>query len=272
MPAFNAKAWVIDALSSLIEQTYRNWELILVSDDSEDYAEILPADRRIRPCRSGRHASGPAAARNVGLLHARGELVTHLDTDDLFHPERLERLAPLALKHGAALDNMRIIDFDDGNLIAFLFDDSRSSLSFDDALELNHPFFPVYRRTLLSRWDEEISFAEDVLFNLRAISRLNRVPVLNMPLMDYRVRPGSISCSSGSGERAEEAYCSIIGRLDAFGMGFSQGRRRALRRMFERKARLNRSFLNLKDEIDIKSFAEYASILGAGHEEEQTCS
>ncbi|HQT26588.1 MAG TPA: glycosyltransferase family 2 protein, partial [Burkholderiales bacterium] len=221
MPAFDAKAWAIEAAASLLEQTYQNWELVVVSDDREDYGCILPCDERIRHYRGRRYASGPAAARNVGLLRARGELVAHLDADDLFHPERLERLVPLAMEHGAALDNMRIIDFEKGSLIAFLFDVSRNSLSFDDALDLNYPFFPVYRKSLISPWDEDIVFSEDVLFNLRIISKLSHVPVVNIPLMDYRVRSGSLSCSSGSCERAEEAYCAILGKLDASGMGFS---------------------------------------------------
>lgn len=258
-----------EAVSSLVRQTYRNWELLFVSDDGEDYSRILPKDSRIRYCRSKRHASGPGAARNVGLCLARGELVAHLDADDLFHPERLERLVPLAMTHGMALDNMRILDFEDGVLIASLFDSARKALSFDDMLDLNYPIFPLYKKALLSDWDEDIAFAEDVLFNLRAISRISNSPIENSPLMDYRVRPGSVSCSAGSCQRAEEAYCTILEKLDISDLGFCSSRKEQVRGMFERKASLNRTFLNLKGELDIKSFAEYASILDMKREVQQ---
>ena len=270
MPAFNARALANDAVSSLIGQTYENWELIFVSDDEEDYS--LPEDPRIRRYFSHAYASGPGAARNVGLLHAKGELVTHLDADDLFHPQRLEKLAPLALSHGIALDNMRILDYERCSEIGRLFSPHRARLDFEAALDLNYPIFPIFRKELLSEWDADICFAEDVLFNLRAISKVPFVPVLNSALMDYRVRQGSISCSEESCERADSAYCMILSKLDASDFGFSPSWKGKIRKMFERKAGLNREFLNSKDELDIKSFAEYASTLAAGMEVQQNCS
>ena len=267
MPAFHAKALVPDAVSSLIDQTYTNWELLFVSDDGEDY--MLPGDSRIRQYRSPGYASGPGTARNVGLRQAKGSLIAHLDADDLFHRQRLEKLVPPALEHGIALDNMRILDFGSGAAIGRLFGPRRTGLDFDSALELNYPIFPVYRKDMLSEWDEDIFFAEDVLFNLRAISRGAIFPVLNSPLMDYRVRQGSISCSGDSCLCAEDAYSAILSKLDVSDLGFSPSRKEPVRKMFERKAGLNRAFLNLKGELDIKSFAEYASILDAGREVQQ---
>lgn len=269
VPAFDAATLLPDAFGSLLGQTYRNWELIVVSDDGRDYSRLLPADARVRHCPSRSHASGPGAARNVGLRQARGELIAHLDVDDIFRPERLELLVPLALEHGIALDNMRILDFEAGLPIATLFDYARTSLSFDDALELNYPIFPIYRKSVLGEWDEDIPFAEDVLFNLRAISRLPHVPVLNKPLLDYRVRPGSISCSEASGRNAENAYAVILEKLETSNFGFCPSRARSIRMMFERKANLNLRFLNFKSSLNIKSFAEYASYLDAQREVQQ---
>lgn len=269
MPAFDARTHLPEAAASLIGQSYCNWELIVVSDDGEDYSNVLPRDERIRFCESPHAASGPASARNAGLSHALGELIAHLDADDLFHPERLASLVPLAMRHGMALDNMRILDFEKGTQIALLFDPDRERLGFEDALELNHPIFPLCRKSLIGKWDEDIPFAEDVLFNLRAISKIPHVPVLNEALMDYRVRSGSVSCSEESCQQAEAAYCAILERLESSGFGFGPERVGSVRGMFERKAKLNRAFLNLKDKLDIKSFAEYASILDAPEQVQQ---
>lgn len=263
MPAFDAHSHLHEAAASLVGQTYPDWELIVVSDDWEDYRHLLPRDERIRFFKSPRPASGPAAARNAGLFHAGGELVAHLDADDLFHPERLARLVPLAMHCGMALDNMRILDYEKGRQIALLFDRERARLDFEEALDLNHPVFPLCRRALIGEWDEDIPFAEDVLFNLRAISRVSHVPVLNELMMDYRVRSGSVSCSEKSGLHADAAYSAILKKLEHSDFGFCPSRVDSVKKMFERKAELNRTFLNLKGKLDIKSFAEYASILDA---------
>lgn len=269
MPAFDAQNHLPDAAASLVGQSYSSWELLVVSDDWEDYRDLLPKDERIRFFRSPHPGSGPAAARNAGLSHARGDLVGHLDADDLYHPERLMRLVPLAMRCGMALDNMRILDYQNGSQIALLFDRRRKGLDFEEALDLNHPIFPLCRRSLIGQWDEDIPFAEDVLFNLRAISRISQVPVLNEPMMDYRVRSGSVSCSERSCLDADEAYSAILKRLEKSDFGFCPSKIDSLRRMFERKAELNRTFLNLKGKLGIKSFAEYASILDAPRKVQQ---
>jgi hypothetical protein len=175
----------------------------------------------------------------------------------------LARLVPLAMHCGMSLDNIRILDYEKGRQIALLFDLKRERLDFEEALDLNHPVFPLCRRSLIGEWDEDIPFAEDVLFNLRAISRISHVPVVNEPMMDYRVRPGSVSCSEKSGLHADEAYSAILQKLAHSDFGFCPSKIGLVKKMFERKAELNRAFLNLKGKLDIKSFAEYASILDA---------
>ena len=150
-----------------------------------------------------------------------------------------------------------------------LFERDRKRLAFEDALELNHPIFPLCRRSLIGAWDEDIPFSEDVLFNLRAISKICSVPILNEPMMEYRVRMGSVSCSDGSCLHADVAYSAILAKLAHSDFGFCPSKVDLVRRMFERKAKLNQSFLNLKGKLDIKSFAEYASILDAPEKVQQ---
>lgn len=94
MPAFNVEALLPAALDSLIAQSYRNWEAVVVDDGSTDgtagvlrkYAAHEP---RIRPIFSPH--GGRGLARNTSLEHCRGDFIALLDSDDLALPDRLEK-------------------------------------------------------------------------------------------------------------------------------------------------------------------------------------
>src|SRR3712207_138328 len=102
IPACAAEATLARAVRSLIAQSWTDWEGIIVSDDGVDYEALAQArgffDERLRFVSTGHVRSGCHNARNVGLAATRGELIAALDADDLFHPERLPRLAPIAAR------------------------------------------------------------------------------------------------------------------------------------------------------------------------------
>jgi teichuronic acid biosynthesis glycosyltransferase TuaG len=91
MPAHNAARFVGRAIKSVQEQTYRDWEVVVVDDGSSDgtWELLQEAGPRVRSFRR-RQAGGPAVARNLALEHADGELVMFLDADDLLLPRYLE--------------------------------------------------------------------------------------------------------------------------------------------------------------------------------------
>jgi len=83
IPAYNAEAWIGDSLGSLLEQTHRDWEAIVVDDGSKDAtAEIARkfADPRIKVIQQ--ENAGQSAAANVGVNQAQGEYIKFLDADD----------------------------------------------------------------------------------------------------------------------------------------------------------------------------------------------
>src|SRR5688500_15389988 len=87
-----------EAIDSVLQQTYTDWELLLVDDGSKDgssalarqYAAQRPS--QIRYLDHPGHANlGMSASRNLGIEHARGEYVAFLDADDVYLPERLSK-------------------------------------------------------------------------------------------------------------------------------------------------------------------------------------
>ncbi|MBF0525614.1 MAG: glycosyltransferase family 2 protein [Deltaproteobacteria bacterium] len=92
MPIYNTAQYLPEAIDSILNQTYRNLELIAVDDGSEDGSpNILRAyaarDSRIKPIFIDHVFS--TVATNHALSHAQGELIARMDSDDIAHPERL---------------------------------------------------------------------------------------------------------------------------------------------------------------------------------------
>ena len=93
MPSWNTGRFISESIQSVLNQTYTNWELIIVDDCSTDNTDEIIAsfhDDRIRYFKN-EHNSGAALTRNKAIREARGEWIAFLDSDDLWKPEKLER-------------------------------------------------------------------------------------------------------------------------------------------------------------------------------------
>ena len=95
MPAYNAEKYIEEAIESVLKQTYRNWELIIVNDCSIDATEQIvkkyqEQDERIK-FHSLTENHGVANARNTALQNAVGRYIAFLDSDDMWLPEKLEK-------------------------------------------------------------------------------------------------------------------------------------------------------------------------------------
>lgn len=94
-PAWKAESFIKTTIDSVIQQTHKDWEMIIVDDCSPDNTfsvveEIAKHDSRIRLIRHEKN-SGPATARNTGCSVARGRWVAMLDSDDSWLPDKLEK-------------------------------------------------------------------------------------------------------------------------------------------------------------------------------------
>lgn len=105
MPSWNTENYIAKSIQSVIDQTYKNWELIIVDDCSTDNTdEVVRAfnDQRIKYLKNEKN-SGAALTRNRALKEARGEWIAFLDSDDLWVPEKLEHQINFMKKKGCNL-------------------------------------------------------------------------------------------------------------------------------------------------------------------------
>jgi teichuronic acid biosynthesis glycosyltransferase TuaG len=93
-PAYNSAKFIAETIQSVQNQTYQNWEMIIVDDASSDETEaivllFLKKDSRIQFHKLAQN-SGPAVARNIGIEKANGDYLTFIDADDIWFPTFIE--------------------------------------------------------------------------------------------------------------------------------------------------------------------------------------
>ena len=115
-PSYNTAAYIADTIQSVQEQTYKNWEMIIVDDCSEDKTEevIKPflKDDRIKYLKNDSNR-GAAVSRNCALREAKGHWIAFLDSDDLWDPEKLEKQIHFMEKNGYHFSYTNYMEIDD---------------------------------------------------------------------------------------------------------------------------------------------------------------
>jgi len=103
MPSYNTAQYITETIESVLNQTYTNWELIIVDDCSPDNTDQVVksflSDGRIRYLKNEKN-SGAAVSRNKALREAKGKWIAFLDSDDLWMPDKLMKQVSFMGKNG----------------------------------------------------------------------------------------------------------------------------------------------------------------------------
>lgn len=220
--AYNVRGFITRAIDSVRAQTFRDWELLVVDDASDDgtpdhVAALAQTDPRISLIRQERNM-GPSAARNRGIEATRGEWIAVLDADDVWRPERLEKLLQFAAETESDFVADDLILFDEALQrevgVAFNFPDAVThlnaehlfSFSADDPSRLGL-MQPLIRRSFLLktglRYDERLRSAEDLLFYADLLFHGLRAAVSRDAYYVYTMRVGLLSRQRASGSRSK---------------------------------------------------------------------
>lgn len=115
MPSYNTAPYIKKTIESVLNQTYTNWELLLVDDCSTDNTDEVLAtiiDSRIRYFKNEKN-SGAAVSRNKALREARGQWIAFLDSDDLWLPEKLEKQIQFMEKNNYHFSYTNYVEIDE---------------------------------------------------------------------------------------------------------------------------------------------------------------
>ncbi|MEM8832521.1 MAG: glycosyltransferase family 2 protein [Cyanobacteria bacterium P01_G01_bin.19] len=220
IPTYNSEAYISQALESIFNQTYRNFEIILVDDASTDSTlEIARnfSDERLVII-SNQENHGVSFGRNCGIAAAKGNWIALLDSDDWYDPKRIEKLLLAARQHHADLvaDDLNLIRDREPQPWSTLLQENEQAIDeikLIDAVEFvasdrpnpinakrNWSFGytkPLMRREfLLDRriaYDETIHVGEDYILYLECLRQGARFVLLPQACYYYRTRVTSLS-------------------------------------------------------------------------------
>ncbi len=200
MPCYNAAAYIADAIRSVLNQTFKEFELLIVNDGSTDNTEaIIRSFTDDRIALINQSQQGVAAALNNGLKHARAEYIARFDADDICYKERLEQqytfmqANPDCIITGSAADYMD----DAGNYIFTHFSRANTDAELKELPYTSCPFIHasvMYKRDEIAAIGYDInahSFEDHLLWmNLR-----NKGEMHNMPerLLSVRLNISSLT-------------------------------------------------------------------------------
>ena len=202
IPAYNAAPFLSGALKSVLAQTYKNYEILVIDDGSTDAtAEVIKRLSMVRLL-SQRH-TGAAAARNRGIGAARGSLVAFLDADDIWMPSKLEKQVAFLQRHpdiGMAICEHTVLEEDGSERMSdksvlFKGDTVRNIFLHSDVATPT----VIVRKEVFNKvglFDESLSCAEDENLWMR-IGMSYRIGLVGEPLAKVIIRSSSTSRQKG---------------------------------------------------------------------------
>lgn len=234
VPVYQVCQYVGECVESLIHQTYKNLEILLVDDGSTDGSgklcdEYAGKDARVRIIHQENR--GLSGARNTGLDHAKGEYIAFVDADDLVKNEYIEELYNLILKYKA-------------DISACLYERSKTGIFHDqnngkhreicmtseELLKCWHGKYKkyetivcnkLYHKNVLNQQKRMIRFPEgrrheDVLTSHLLVQNAHKIALTTDIFYLYRVREGSITSEAIKKENAEQNLSAQRERMEFF--------------------------------------------------------
>lgn len=198
IPVYKAEKYISQCISSLLSQTFTDFELILVNDGTPDNSmEIVKSfnDPRIKII--NQKNTGAGAARNVGMKHAKGKYLSVLDADDFFEPQMLETLYNKAEQEKAdiVVCGYRIYNDKKKKLYSPISPSvikTGSPDDFgDDLLSLQSPnaWTKLYKASFIKKYNLEfdnVPYCNDMAFVYSAMFCASRIATIKDALINYR--------------------------------------------------------------------------------------
>ncbi|MBH1986337.1 MAG: glycosyltransferase family 2 protein [Burkholderiales bacterium] len=220
IPAYNAEAFIGETLTSVIAQTLHDIEVIVVDDGSRDgtakVVQSFPSVRYIHKANGG-----VSAARNHGVAHAQGEFIAFLDSDDIWHPDKLRQQVQAMREHPDSDLCRTRLSIKPADLPGIVSGQARSDAPHTLVPELGPSFIDPYfttsavmvRKSAFERvqgFDTSLRIAEDVDFYLRLLAGAPKIVLMTELLVYKRPVEGSLGDDSRAG------YVQLLKVYDRF--------------------------------------------------------
>lgn len=209
MSVFNAEKYLREAVESILNQTYKNFEFIIIEDCSTDNSlsiidDFSKKDNRIKLIKKNENKKmkGFIENLNIGLKEAKGKYIARMDADDISFPERFEKQVNFLENNPDVFIVGSAINFIDENRI---FSRKLEALEHDNeiknrmptAISMYHPVI-MFRNNGITHYREKIYYCEDYDLYLRLMTEGKKFYNFTFPLLNYRILKNSISRGDGA--------------------------------------------------------------------------
>lgn len=235
IPVYNVEVFLRQCLNSVLNQSYNNFELILVDDGSTDRSgkicdEYAAKDNRIKTFHISNHGVGHA--RNVGLDNAQGEYISFVDSDDWLERDFFRTLMNWSNDYELVYISYSFL-FLDGTIISYKLPQKQAK----SKIELNkiilylkrndacHPFFgytwnKIFRADIIKNYDlrfiENLTLCEDEAFTDNYCRYINSIALVPDPLYNYRANLLGLTGRNRTNKEYMLLFESIDNNIDAY--------------------------------------------------------
>ncbi|MBQ9135760.1 MAG: glycosyltransferase family 2 protein [Lachnospiraceae bacterium] len=232
VPVYNAEKFIEKCVTSITAQRFADLEILLVDDGSKDNGGVLcdklaKNDKRVRVIH--KENAGVSAARNTGMDAAKGKYILFVDSDDYLPENYVEELVQTQKEFGEEAfvwTALQIVSENGSTKEEWLayakekcsIAGRKDVLKFSARYVLNSPVNKLYHTNIIRenhlRMDENISIAEDLLFNLHYLEAAGECPVIILNQVPYYyVRNGQVSLDHGYKKNYYKIHKTVLNIL-----------------------------------------------------------
>lgn len=198
-PTYNCGKFIAETIESVIEQTYKNWEMIIVDDCSKDDTQTIVGkyiknNKRIKYIKFEKN-QGAAIARNVAIKEAKGKYIAFLDSDDLWSKDKLEKQIDFMKKNNYNFSYTNYEEIDEKSMPLNIQVTGPKKITKAGMYNYCWPgcLTVIYNAEKVGRVQiENLPKNNDYAMWLKVIKK-SKCYLLNENLAKYRIRQGSIS-------------------------------------------------------------------------------
>lgn len=196
VPIYNSELYISECINSILNQTYKDIEIILVNDGSTDNSlNICKKYKDNRIVIINKDNSGVSDSRNMGIEHSTGNYISFVDSDDIIDTHYIEYLVKgiektkFNITTRVSFENNNIPSIDNSKYISKILNENELIL-IDEMEMLNAPWGKLFNKEIIInnniRFEKNISLGEDLLFNLEYLKYINAACIVENKLYYYR--------------------------------------------------------------------------------------
>jgi len=197
-PSYNSSPFIRETIESVLAQTYKNWEMIIVDDGSSDNSqeiirEYTAQDERIKLIVNKENV-GASKSRNIAIAEARGEYIAFLDSDDIWLADKLKNQIVLMQENDVLLSYSAYRTIDDKSEGIGTFP-VKEKVTYEDMLKTSSigTLTTIYNVKELGKFYFEDIGHEDYVMKLQILKKIKYAQGIMEPLAKYRVHDNGLS-------------------------------------------------------------------------------